>query len=89
MGEFKQVNHLRSRSNLINIKPCTGRSNNNVPSVMLSNTMPLAPKIDEVQFPGYFLLRRDRASDSHGGVRIYISERIQYEHLINYQSVGE
>ncbi len=115
----KPINHLvgRSRSNLFHIKPCTGRSNNSVPSVMLSNTMSLAPKIDEVQnfalefnhdlvcvtetwlretisdnsiqIPGYFLLRRDRVSDSHGGVCIYISEQIQYEHLIDYQSVGE
>ncbi len=46
----KPFNRLvgRSRSNLIHIKPCTGRSNN-VPSVMLSNTMSLAPKIDEVR----------------------------------------
>ncbi len=42
-----------------------------------------------IQIPGYFLLRRDRVSDSHGGVCIYISEQIQYEHLIDYQSVGE
>ena len=41
------------------------------------------------QILGYFLLRRDRFSDSHGGVCIYISEQIQYEHLIDYQSVGE
>ncbi len=42
-----------------------------------------------IQIPGYFLLRRDRVSDSHGGVCIYISEQIHYEHLIDYQSVGE
>ena len=41
------------------------------------------------QIPGYFQLRRDRVSDSHGGVCIYISEQTQYEHLIDYQSVGE
>ena len=117
----KPFNRLvgRFRSNLIRIKPCTGRSNNNVPNVMLSNTMSLAPKIDEIrnlalefnldlvcvaetwlretisdnsirisrwgtcakaslgfQIPGYFQLRRNRVSDSHGGVCIYISEQI-------------
>ena len=47
----KPFNRLvgRFRSNLIHIKPGTGRSNNNVASVMLSNSMSLAPEIDEIR----------------------------------------
>ena len=36
--------------------------------------------------PGYHLLRRDRVSNSHGGLCMYVSGQIQYEHLSDYQS---
>ena len=85
-----------------------------VPSLMLSNTMSLAPKIDEVchsvlqtdvdlacftetwltdfvhdndiQIPGYNVVRRDRLIGQHGGVCLYVKESIPFEILSQYHN---
>ena len=106
-----RLHRYRNNSNLVVSIRSGGKNSVFGPSVLLANTMSLAPKIEEVRsvildlkpnlrfftetwlkdtvsdshlcIPGYSFIYRNRTTEHHGGVGLYVENSIQFKRLGN------